>query len=158
MAKNKPLKRHKALVELSRDHHSGLLFCWKLRKGFTSQISGERMAAYAGYFFDEHLKEHFLLEERLIFPLLPKENDLRQEAERQHQKLYELINQIKEKKAISLLKELEQKLEKHIRFEERQLFMHIQESLEEAELLALQARVEGVHVKKAEQWKDIFWN
>ncbi|CDF79955.1 hypothetical protein BN863_22430 [Formosa agariphila KMM 3901] len=31
MTDKKPLKRHKSLQPLSRDHHHGLLLAWKIR-------------------------------------------------------------------------------------------------------------------------------
>ena len=161
MAKNKPLKRHKALVELSKDHHFGLLLCWKLRKGFASGIAENRMVAYLSYFFEEHLKEHFRIEEEEIFPTLPQEDLLRKEAERQHQELYALISQIQEKegKEVSnLLKQMEEKLVKHIRFEERELFTHIQASLSEEKLQEVAERMEIRHTKKEDQWQDQFWD
>ena len=161
MAKNKPLKRHKALVELSKDHHFGLLLCWKLRKGLASGIAENRMAAYLTYFFEEHLKEHFLIEEEEIFPVLPEENPLRKEAELQHQELYALVSRIREKEGkevTNLLKQLEEKLEKHIRFEERVLFMQIQATLSEEKLQKVAKRMEIRHTKKEDQWQDQFWN
>ena len=36
--KNKPIKRHKAIQPLSREHHQGLLLCWKIGKGFEKGI------------------------------------------------------------------------------------------------------------------------
>ena len=37
----KPLKRHAGLVELSRDHHHGLLLSWKIRQGLKKEIEPE---------------------------------------------------------------------------------------------------------------------
>lgn len=40
------MKRHAALVQLSRDHHYGLLLCWKLKEGLKKEIEVERMSKY----------------------------------------------------------------------------------------------------------------
>ena len=48
---NKPLKRHKALQPLSRDHHHGLLLSWKIRSGFKKNIDVERIKVYADWFY-----------------------------------------------------------------------------------------------------------
>lgn len=156
---NKPLKRHPALIPLSRDHHAGLLLCWKIRTGFKKNVAEDRMAAYTVYFFEEQLAPHFTLEEKEIFSCLPRENVLRQEAENQHTQLYglaERLRQAAEDKA-ELLHTFEQTLDKHIRFEERQLFMHIQEELDEEQLRALASRVEATHTEVPEKWEDRFW-
>lgn len=159
MSERKPLKRHKALVEFSRDHHFGLLLCWKLRKGIAAGVSAERMSAYLQYFFRQHLVPHFELEEQLVFPLLSREDNLRLEVEQQHRDLYRLIKQLQEnhENQLAVLKEFEKQLEKHIRFEERKLFMHIQEVLTESKLQELQEEVEAGHTHQQEKWDDKFW-
>lgn len=155
----KPLKRHKALVELSKDHHFGLLLCYKIRSGFQKEVEEERIARYIQYFFQEHLLAHFRLEEELIFPCFQKDNPLRKEAEKQHQELYELEKQLSDQLPgqRERLKTFEDKLEKHIRFEERQLFMQLQEDLTESDLQDLRVRVEAKHQFKPEFWQDPFW-
>lgn len=159
MTKRTPLKRHKALVALSKDHHFGLLLCWKLHKGQAGGVSSKRIKEYLLYFFNEHLRAHFLVEEKIIFPVLPVEHPLRLEAERQHRELYQLIAQLEEdqEELAENIKKFEEQLEKHIRFEERQLFMEIQEQLNEKELTILGEQVEDAHTAKQEQWEDRFW-
>lgn len=155
----KPLKRHKALVPLSKDHHFGLLLCFKIRTGLQKEVEEERIARYARYFFRKHLLEHFRLEEELIFPCLAQENPLRKEAEKQHQELYELEKQLdgpsSEIREVLII--FEDKLEKHIRLEERQLFMQLQDELDEVGLQSLGERVEAKHQFKPEVWQDRFW-
>ena len=55
----KPIKRRKELVPLSRDHHNGLLLCWKIRTGIRTEIDYTRISQYVLYFFEHDLKEHF---------------------------------------------------------------------------------------------------
>lgn len=35
------MKRNENLVPLSRDHHFGLLCCWKIRQGIKKEVSQE---------------------------------------------------------------------------------------------------------------------
>ena len=63
----KPIKRTSQLLPVSREHHFGLLFCWKIRQGIKKSIAVDRMLNYLKFFFDGHLKEHFADEERLLF-------------------------------------------------------------------------------------------
>src|SRR5690606_3210653 len=58
-----PIKRHKALQGVSREHHHGLLLCWKIRTGLAKNISPDRIKTYVDWFFDVYLRPHFELEE-----------------------------------------------------------------------------------------------
>lgn len=155
----KPLKRHQALIPLSKDHHLGLLLCWKIRMGFKKGLNEKRILEYTSYFFKHHLLPHFRIEEEHVFSSLPQENSLRKEAERQHEELHTMMERlpIKDNELYNFLSVFEQSLEKHIRFEERELFMHIQQELSESELEDLRKRVAGMHEEYHEQWEDRFW-
>ena len=76
MISNKPLKRAPELQPLSHDHHHGLQLCWKIRTGFSKQIEPDRIKKYSDWFYKTHLKPHFELEEKYVFPILGAENDL----------------------------------------------------------------------------------
>ena len=155
----KPLKRHPALVPLSKDHHFGLLLCWKIRTGVKKEVAPDRIARYVSYFFENHLKRHFEEEEQHIFTLLPETNDKRKKAERQHRKLGRLaqkLSLVPEKTDVTL-GQIEEELEAHIRFEERELFPYLQGSMEESELEQLKQTIEEVHDPQQEKWADEFW-
>jgi len=65
--KNKPIKRSEGFKALSRDHHFGLLFYWKIKQGLEAKVDLSRIKNYVNYFWEQHLKSHFLDEETLIF-------------------------------------------------------------------------------------------
>lgn len=159
MATRKPIKRHPALVELSRDHHGGLLLCWKIRMGFKKEVKPGRIKDYVLYFFNEHLQNHFKWEEEIVFCHLPEDNSLRKKAESQHRQLRERMNALDEKpeSIASTLGAVEKELEEHIRFEERELFAHMQEQLTEASLKKIQDALEVAHESFEDQWDDPFW-
>jgi hypothetical protein len=46
----KPLKRAEYLKALSREHHHGLLLCWKIKTGFSKGVSISRMKLYLDWF------------------------------------------------------------------------------------------------------------
>jgi hemerythrin-like domain-containing protein len=153
MTENKtPIKRNESLKNLSRDHHYGLLLCWKIRTGL-NHVDHERIKNYTDYFFKDHLLPHFRLEEKFIFPLLGEESILVQTAMDDHKKLKELF-QTKENVLESLI-QIETLLEKHIRFEERVLFKELQRRVPEDQLMAVLGKIgdepEGDH------WEDKFW-
>ena len=63
----KPIKRNENLITLSKDHHFGLLFCWKIRQGLKAEIELDRIRKYINYFWEFHLKQHFIEEETILF-------------------------------------------------------------------------------------------
>lgn len=131
-----PIKRHRTLQPLSREHHYGLLFCWKLRTGFKKQIEPERLKKYADWFYGNHLLSHFTIEEKYIFPVLGSEHKLIKRALKEHRRLKRLFSSSEE-----ILKNLiliEEELENHIRFEERILFNEVQKSATDEQLQQIQ--------------------
>lgn len=157
--KGKPLKRHPALVPLSKDHHFGLLLCWKIRTGIAKEIAPERISAYVQYFFDHHLLQHFREEENYVFSLLDAQDEKRKKAEKQHRTLKLLRERVESEpdQLHSLLTLIEKELETHIRFEERELFPYMQEKLSDDQLAVLEQQLDEIHAPVAEQWDDAFW-
>ena len=150
---SKPLKRHKALQPLSREHHHGLLLSWKIRSGFSKNIETERIKIYADWFFENHLVPHFDLEEAHLFPILEEDNELIKRALAEHRRLKRLFTDAKD--PLKSLHKIEEELEQHIRFEERILFPEIQKAATEAEL----ALIEEIHHEEGFEDKldDEFW-
>src|SRR5690606_16770119 len=127
----KPLKRHPALVPLSKDHHFGLLLCWKIRTGISKNVAPERIARYVKYFFNDHLENHFLEEEKHLFSLLDEKDEKRKKAESQHRKLRKLVEKLSAGDNLQVvLGRFEEDLDAHIRFEERDLFPYLQNQLD----------------------------
>lgn len=153
MSKLSPLKRHPALVHLSHDHHHGLLLCWKIRQGFKLGIDPSRIKAYCEWFWDTHLQAHFEEEEKLIFPVLPADDPMIKQALNEHKRLRKLFSSWEN--AEKTLGQIEEELEKHIRFEERVLFPVIQEKATSAQLdeIAAAAKEE----KFVDLVRDPFW-
>lgn len=157
--KQKPLKRHPALVPLSKDHHFGLLLCWKIRTGIRKEIAEERIAAYVDYFFQNHLLVHFDEEEKYIFSLLDEKDEKRKKAEKQHRKIGRLIERLasEPEKCKITLGLIEEEVESHIRYEERDLFPYIQTAIDETKLEQLRKTIEEIHEATNEIWEDKFW-
>lgn len=152
-AKNKPIKRHKAIQPLSREHHQGLLLCWKIRKGFETGVDPRRIKKYADWFWENQLQEHFRIEEKYVFPVLGPENNLVKQALEEHEHLAALFHQDTE---ISFaLKMIRDDLEGHIRFEERVLFNKIQEEASSEALHHIQQH-HGRQISCG-LWEDEFW-
>lgn len=149
-----PLKRHEALKPLSRDHHHGLLLCWKIKEGLKKNISEDRIKSYTDFFFTSQLRPHFSFEEKEIFPLLGDSHPLVIRALNEHQRLQALFKAEPEKETfLAVVNELN----RHIRFEERELFMELQKTVPEAQLQKLANKEEYIITPDPEDWEDKFW-
>jgi hemerythrin-like domain-containing protein len=156
--KTKPIKRHEALLQFSREHHFGLLLGWKIKQGIRKNIDAERITDYTIFFFNEDLKNHFAEEEKTLFPKVSKDDALRVQAENQHTEIYALIEKLQTKNAdYNLLSEFADKLEAHIRFEERTLFNHIQSKLSDEELAEVLHQHHHAACNIDDKWSDHFW-
>ncbi len=148
-----PLKRVEQIQDFSREHHFGLLLGWKIKTGINKGIDPNRILEYVKWFWENHLIPHFEEEERLLFPLLPESNPLRKKAVEQHEEIYSKITNLKaEASSLLAFKDL---LDAHIRFEERELFMEIQNRATPKQL----DQVAELHQSTGfvENTEDMFW-
>ncbi len=157
MKEHKPIKRHSALISYSKEHHFGLLLTWKIRQGFSLGVETERMSKYVLHFFNTGLKKHFADEETFLFSRIAADDALRRQAEAEHREIYSLVAQIASNLGDdTLLRSFADLLEKHIRFEERNLFNHLQQHIPADELEAIEKRTNAGPDPDL-QWPDAFW-
>ena len=153
MIMNKPIKRHEALKELSKDHHHGLMLSWKIRAGFKNNVEPKRIMDYVNWFWKDYLEEHFEIEEEVVFPVLGDDHELVKKALSEHRKIRRILKE--DGNLVKRLIAIEEKLEKHIRFEERVLFNEIQNVANVDELKAIQDKHSSQIFK--ENSSDLFW-
>jgi len=154
----KPIKRSEHIVALSRDHHAGLLFCWKIKEGLKKGADFLRINKYVKFFWEQHLKKHFRDEETLLFDQV--DNELSKQGKEEHKLLNEWFNRIihdelKNPREYLLFTEL---LINHIRFEERVLFPYLETQLPTATLTTIGAFLEQHHVPFNDDYPDEFWS
>jgi len=141
------VKRHPALVPLSRFHRSALFVAQMAKRdgpqfeGYPSDVEGK--ARYALDFYDHDLKKHFDLEEANLLPAIrgfdTELDQLADDVVEEHNHLRALLEALPEAEdAVEILDTLGHSLEKHIRRQERVLFEKIQEVLPEENLAGLQ--------------------
>lgn len=127
-----PIKRNENLQSISRDHHHGLLICWKIKTGLKKKIEPTRIKKYTDWFYENHLLPHFDVEEKYVFPILGNDHKLVKQALLEHEKLKTYFQA--ETNVLESLTFIESQLQDHIRFEERVLFNEIQEVASEQQL------------------------
>lgn len=150
----KPIKRHEALKPLSREHHHGLLLCWKIRQGIKKEVELERMKRYTDWFKVQYLDPHFEAEEQYLFPVLGSDHEKVKKALAEHRRLKRLFDEQETvERALHLI---EEELDLHIRFEERDLFNEIQEVASPEQLKEIEQHHNGIQFSD-DDWKDHFW-
>ena len=152
-----PTERHLELQGLSSEHHDGRMLCWKIRTGTAKGVAPSRIRRYCRRFLKERLKPHFDIEESLLFPVLGMSHPGVRKAMAEHRRLQRLINGNTD--VVIALALVEEELEAHIRFEERQLFNLIQEAATPDQLVAIGKAHAGLHpqVAKTTKPEDVFW-
>ncbi|WP_374950112.1 hypothetical protein [Mucilaginibacter sp.] len=155
--KNQPIKRSEYVIALSRDHHSGLLFCWKIKQGLKRGRSLNRIADYVNFFWEGHLKEHFQEEEILLFN--QHDCELTRRGKEQHLFLENIFRangegHLKEPDYLNFTEQLIA----HIRFEEREVFPLLETVLSVRVLTAVRDILIKLHSKPFEDnYPDEFW-
>lgn len=149
------MKRNKNLIPLSKDHHYGLLFCWKIQQGVEKEISYHRIRDYINFFWNHHLEKHFATEDEALPEL--KNEALYKQMEKEHREIRNLIIKINESEDPQLLLDFAKLLHAHIRFEERVLFPDYEANLSQSELEKIGASL-AKNPKEEEDYPDEFWN
>ena len=135
------MKRIQELVKLSEEHHLGLVLARKAKMAANGQGDYEAEAVWEEIDnkFISELEPHFQIEENFLAPpmLAHGEDELIARFYKEHEELREMVNPSQER-SLALLKKFGEKLDNHIRFEERQLFEKAQEKLSADELKAIE--------------------
>lgn len=156
---NTPIIRSRALLPLSREHHFDLLLAWKIRQGLCRGVGPYRIAAYIRYLDEALMRAHFSDEEKLLFDQLPPSDILCQRARDEHTQIREIMMELCEghSKDEDLFYRFAELIEAHVRYEERELFPYLENTLPVGTLKATEAKLTGTHDGFIEQWEDVFW-
>jgi hemerythrin-like domain-containing protein len=138
------MKRDPALSDLSRDHHQALFRAMRMKRVGEDDLDEVRKDVL-GYWLD-HGTRHFRIEEEILLPAFATESDPSDEAvvtvvvdhiwirERMDRLAADELN-------LAEVRELGERLEQHVRHEERVLFPLIEEALDRDALTALPQRI-----------------
>ena len=152
----KPIKRSKQLTPLSKDHHDGLLFAWKIKQGLKNGADIKLIAEYVQWFWKNHLEEHFREEEQILAPHLPADNELLSRMIDEHHEIEAMVHINENIPDEAMLGNLAQAIDDHIRFEERELFPYAEKAIPEKELNLIFEQLSKEPVQ-CEKWEHEFW-
>jgi hypothetical protein len=135
------VKRHPALEQLSRDHHHALVVAQALKRAddASAAIARDRFLAY----WRSDGRDHFREEEEILLPgcagFIDAGHPLIARVLTDHVRIRHLADRLAsdDDTPLDVLHDLGQRLERHVRLEDRELFPLIEDSLPEPELLHL---------------------
>lgn len=143
------MKRHPALADLSRDHHHALVQAKTLTKSPDEATAKRNAEGYLEH-WNEDVAWHFFEEEQTILPLLQRHTDITanehvQRLIRDHAWIRDetetIVNRLDEGAQLKdALIQLGERLRDHARFEDRELFPYLEETLTDEELHDLHER------------------
>ncbi|HEX7902494.1 MAG TPA: hypothetical protein VF487_01350 [Chitinophagaceae bacterium] len=152
----KPIKRSPQLAPLSREHHEALLFVWKIRQGLKFEVSCDKLREFTLWFWKGHIKQHFFQEEKILLPYLPVDHPMAEKMRTEHAQVRELVLSLDKEAEKETFIQLTDLAEKHIRWEERKLFIHLEEVLTTPQLDTIYKALEA-HPVVCGEWDDVFW-
>jgi hypothetical protein len=139
------MKRHEALARLSRDHHQALFQAQRLRRA-TDADASEVTAGFLDFWRSVGYL-HFRAEEEVLLPAYAAYADASDEAVVRVLVDHTLIRRdadALEGSGLDRVHELGDRLEAHVRHEERVLFPLIEQALPDDELARVAQRVDEV--------------
>lgn len=141
------MKRSRALKPLSSEHHQALLVSFQLKKGLAGHAESAGapkdlpgLAALARRFEEQILRPHCRAEEELLGRYLTEGDMRRLRAE--HAELQRLLDASRESDQRAQLTAFADLLERHIRWEERDLFPYAELHVDEAALATIGGELE----------------
>ena len=131
------MKRSTALQPLSNEHHAALVLALRARRASASADAAADFWPSLVQRFAAELEPHFKVEEELLLPALERAGQaaLAARTRAEHGELRQCISG---ESSPATLRRFGELLERHVRFEERELFEVAQQGLREEELAAIE--------------------
>ena len=139
------MKRSDALASLSRDHHHALVAAQRLRRADDATAADARDAFLT--FWDADGRTHFRLEEELLLPAYAAFGDAHHplvlRALGEHVEIRQRAAALSAAADVDALHDLGERLAAHVRLEERELFVLIEETMPPEPLAAVAAQLDA---------------
>jgi Hemerythrin HHE cation binding domain len=136
------VQRSDALAPLSRDHHQALETALRLRRATDETL--DAALARLSSFWASVGRRHFEIEEELLLPALSDERwaAMAERVRSEHADIRHRAAELEQEPTVEAARELGERLNAHVRFEERELFAHLEAALDATELERLGRAVE----------------
>ncbi len=155
------MKREEQLQPLSHQHHNGLMAVLLLKKGVEKQAATTVMDDFILSVWNTELRNHFIKEEVYLHPHVLQISSLMEKYEQmktEHHQIRHVVDAIRNGgSGTALITEFYTLLEKHIRFEERELFPFIEEQIQPEQLHELGRNLQQLESKACSDYPVKFW-
>jgi hemerythrin-like domain-containing protein len=151
-----PITRSKQLTPLSREHHEGLLFGWKIKQGLKNGTGINTIGLFVQWFWISHLQEHFRQEEQVLAVYMPAGDLQVLRMVNEHQEIEALIHINENIADEANLLQIANTLTDHIRFEEREFFPHAENTIPTENLDKIYEQL-SIEKMPSGNWEDEFW-
>jgi hemerythrin-like domain-containing protein len=161
--RKRPMTRGDELKPLSWDHHHGLVLAFRLKRGMNKGADKQVMTDYILHAWHNTLHRHFSKEEEFLVEPLKKYSrngkELIGKLKIEHTFFKELLGKIeqRDKNLFSSIQDFAEALEKHIRFEERDLFPAVEKSIPPKLLQKIGHSLHELHQTGDMCWTPEFW-
>ena len=142
------------LNEACARHHKTLFFCWNIRAGIGNGVDIQRIVDYVNWYGEQILLKKFEIEEKNLFTLLDEDHYLVKRALKEHRRIKRLFK-IDAKNPMKSLIYIEEELDLHIRFEEKQMFPEFEKNATQKKLKVIKEQFNSLLTNT--DWKDQFW-
>lgn len=155
------MKRAEQLQKLSHQHHNGLMAVLLLKKGVDKNAAVEVLNNFIVHTWENELRTHFIKEEVYLHPHflhLPELMPMYELMKAEHHTIRRMIDDIRNgKSSVELITSFYTLLEKHIRFEERELFEYIQEHIAAEHFAAVEKSLDVLSATACSDYPVKFW-
>jgi hemerythrin-like domain-containing protein len=154
-----PLKRHPELVALSREHHFELLFSWKIKQGLAQHVDSRIIQDYVRYFWDHSMENHLEKEEKIVVQVLSEADPMRYRIQQDHDLIRSLVHYLSgEVKDVDyLLDALQNIVQVHVRFEEREFFPYLERVASPEQLILMGQEMHKHTELPVDDFLPAFW-
>ena|SRR6478672_3212422 len=152
-----PIKRSRQLTPLSKEHHEGLLFGWKIKQGLKNGTDINTIGRFVQWFWTGHLQEHFRQEEQVLAAYLPTDDPQVLRMVDEHQEIEALIHINENIVDQENLNQIADALSNHIRFEEREFFSYAERTIPLEQLDKIYEKL-SIEKPPAKNWDLDFWS
>lgn len=155
------MKREEQLQPLSHQHHNGLMAALLLKKGVEKQAATTVLDDFIVAVWNSELRNHFIKEEVYLHPhvlQIPSLMEKYEQMKADHHQIRHVVDAIRNGgSTMEQIAEFYTLLEKHIRFEERDLFPFIQEQIQAQQLDELGRNLQELESKACSDYPVKFW-
>lgn len=155
------MKREEQLQPLSHQHHNGLMAALLLKKGVEKQAATTVMDDFILSIWNGELRNHFIKEEVYLHPhvlQIPTLMEKYEQMKTEHHQIRYIVDAIRNgDSTVEQIRDFYTLLEKHIRFEERDLFPYIQEQIQPEQLNELGRNLQQLESKACSDYPVKFW-